>query len=74
MEPMGFLGTPEQSVEVVCCSCEHCCAMGRENAVAIRQRHEVLLPLWADWCLTLHLSAFSHVATRPAGSIYGIPF
>jgi len=74
MEPIGFLGTPEQSVEVVCCSCEHCCAMGRAYAVAIRQRHDVLMPLWADWCLTLHRSAFSHVATRPAGGIYGIPF
>ena len=38
MEPIGFLGTPEQPVEVVCCSCEHCCAMGREYAVAIRKR------------------------------------
>lgn len=51
MELTGFLGTPEQSVEVVWCSCEHCGALGPQYMVAIRHRHEVLLPLHSGCCL-----------------------
>ena len=51
MELIGFLGSPEQSVEVVWCSCEHCCAAGPQYMVVTRHRHEVLLPLRTDCCL-----------------------
>ena len=51
MELIGFLGTPEQSVEVVWCSCEYCSATGPRYMVVTRHRHEVLLPLRGDCCL-----------------------
>jgi hypothetical protein len=50
MELMGFLGSPEASVEVIWCSCEHCCAAGPRYMVVTRHRHEVLLPLRTDCC------------------------
>jgi len=51
MELIGFLGSPEQSVEVVWCSCQYCCAAGPRYMVVTQHRHEVLLPLRANCCL-----------------------
>jgi hypothetical protein len=62
MELIGFSGTPEQSVEVVWCSCEYCSAMGPRYMVVARHRHEVLLPLRSGCCLANMSALLQHEA------------